>query len=358
MTNDAEIRIEAAYSPLSDEVRWQAVLARDGRFDGQFYYSVDSTGIYCQPSCPARRPRRDHVGFHRSPEDAEAAGFRPCKRCKPGQASSTADRIARACRMIETAEEPPSLGTLATAVGLSPHHFHRQFKATLGVTPKAYAMARRNGRIRQSLRESAKVTEAIYEAGFSSNGRHYTKATEALGMTPHQFRSGGADQTIKFAFAESSLGTVLVAASERGICAIFFGDTQDALRRDLEKQFPRAKIVLGDADFARLTSEVIGLIDDPNAAFDLPLDIRGTSFQHRVWEALRQIPVGSTASYAEIATAIGRPNAARAVARACASNRIAVVIPCHRVVRSDGSLSGYRGGVARKRAFLNKEKVR
>jgi len=258
--------------------------------------------------------------------------------------------------MIEAAEELPRLGALAAAVGLSPYHFHRVFKAVVGVTPKAYATAHRNGRVRAALRSCATVTQAIYDAGFNANSRFYANASQVLGMTPHEFRSGGADRTIRFAFAECSLGTALVAVSETGVCAILFGDSQEGLRRELEKQFPRARLLGGDAGFETLTARVVAFIEDPSSNLNLPLDIRGTAFQHRVWEALRNIPAGSTASYAEIAESIGMPNAARAVARACASNRIAVAIPCHRVVRSDGSLSGYRGGVERKRALLAKER--
>jgi AraC family transcriptional regulator, regulatory protein of adaptative response / methylated-DNA-[protein]-cysteine methyltransferase len=319
---------------------------------------VASTGIYCRPSCPARRPARAHVRFHDTAEAAEAAGFRACKRCKPDQPTLQARhgaKIANACRRIEGAETPPPLAALAEAVGLSPYHFHRLFKATLGVTPKAYATAHRNKRVRAALGRSTTVTQAIYDAGFNANSRFYANASEVLGMTPRSFRAGGTDHAITFTFAECSLGTVLIAASETGVCAILFGDTQEGLRWDLEKQFPRARLVHGDADLETLTAKVIGLIESPRSHFDLPLDIRGTAFQHRVWDALRRIPVGSTASYADIAEIIGAPKSARAVARACASNRIAVAIPCHRVVRSDGSLSGYRGGVARKRALLAKE---
>ena len=350
----------ALAAALSDRARWSAVLARDASFDGRFYYSVSTTGIYCRPSCPARRPKRDHVGFHDSPAAAEAAGFRACKRCRPNEAplaAQHADRIARACRLIEAAETPPSLAALAEAVGLSPYHFHRLFKAALGVTPKAYATAHRNTRARAALSAATTVTEAIYDAGFNSNGRFYANSTQVLGMTPSTFRAGGADEEIRYAVAPSSLGWVLVAASGKGVCAIVLGDKPDALVEDLKGQFPRAGLVGGDKDFERLTTKIIAFVDAPGTPPDLPLDIRGTAFQHRVWEALTRIPAGTTASYAEIAKAIGAPRAARAVARACAANRLAVVIPCHRVVRGDGSLSGYRWGVTRKRALLDKEKA-
>lgn len=345
----------------ADDALWQAVLARDAASDGSFVYSVATTGVYCRPSCPAKRPSRAHVSFHTTPEDAERAGFRPCKRCKPTEPSlleQHADKVREACRLIETAEAEPRLDDLARSVGLSPYHFHRIFKSALGVTPKAYAIAKRNERMRQELGRSATVTEAIYSVGFNSNARFYATSADTLGMTPTEFRSGGANAEIKFAVGACSLGPILVAASDKGVCAILFGDDPDALRRELKQQFPRARLVDGDETFARLVTKVVAFVETPRGGLDLPLDINGTAFQHRVWDALRRIPAGATASYAEIAQAIGAPGAARAVARACASNRIAVAIPCHRVVRSDGSLSGYRGGVARKRALLTKEAKR
>lgn len=344
--------------PTCDEERWAATVARDPRFDGQFYVCVETTGIYCRPSCPAKRPKREHVSFCNSAAQAESAGFRACKRCKPDQPSlfvQNATKVEEACRLIEAAEEEPRLAALAAAVGLSRYHFHRLFKATLGVTPKAYAAAQRNRRIREQLGRSATVTEAIYGAGFNSNGRFYAASTEVLGMTPSQFRSGGANADIRFAIRPSSLGLVLVAASAKGVCAILFGDDPQALERNLVKQFPRARFIGDDSNFERLAAKVISFVENPRLDLGLPLDIRGTAFQHRVWEALRRIPPGSTASYAEIAEAIGAPKAARAVARACATNRIAVAIPCHRVIGADGSLTGYAGGIERKRALLAKE---
>jgi len=345
-------------APGLDDARWAAVVARDAAFDGRFVSAVETTGIYCRPSCPAKRPNRANVRFYDTAADAERAGFRPCKRCKPGEpslAEQHAEKVAEACRLIEAAEEELKLDELAAAVGLSPYHFHRIFKAVLGVTPKSYAIAQRHKRVREELGRSATVTEAIYGAGFNSNGRFYATSSDVLGMTPSQFRSGGSKTEIKFAIGDCSLGLVLVAASDKGVCAILFGDDPETLAGDLKKQFPRAQLVGGDKSFEQLASEVIGFVENPRNDFDLPLDIRGTAFQHRVWDALRRIPVGSTASYAEIAKIIGAPRSTRAVARACATNRIAVAIPCHRVVRSDGSLSGYRGGVARKRALLAKE---
>ena len=342
-----------------EDARWAAVLARDAQFDGDFCYSVATTGVYCRPSCPARRPKRAHVRFHDSPASAEAAGFRPCKRCKPDQSASASQhgvKVEQACRLIEAAEEPPTLHQLAAAVGLSPYYFHRLFKAATGVTPKAYANAQRNARVRASLGSGATVTEAIYDAGFNSNGRFYATATEALGMSPTAFRAGGADTEIRYAVGACSLGSVLVAASDKGVCAILLGDASEALLADLRRQFPRAAIADGGKDFAALAAKVIDRVETPGAGLDLPLDIRGTAFQHRVWEALRRIPAGTTASYTDIAEAIGAPESVRAVAGACAANRLAVAIPCHRVVRGDGSLSGYRWGVDRKRALLAKEK--
>lgn len=346
-------------SAATEEDRWAAVVARDGSRAGQFYVAVRTTGVYCRPGCPARIPKRSNVRFYDTRAEAEAAGFRPCKRCRPDQpplAEVQADKIAQACRLIEDAEDEPKLDRLAEAVGLSPYHFHRIFKAAVGITPKAYAMAKRNERTRRSLGTSCNVTDAIYAAGFNSNGRFYAASSEVLGMTPTDFRSGGAGQEIRFAVGECSLGLVLVAASGKGVCAIIFGDDANDLCRDLQRQFPRAKLVAGDAAFLDRTAKVIAFVDDPAKGLDLPLDIRGTTFQHRVWDALCKIPIGSTASYTEIAEEIGAPQAVRAVARACASNKIAVAIPCHRVIRSDGSISGYAGGVERKRALLGKEK--
>ncbi len=343
---------------LKEPRRWAAVMARDQRFDGTFYYSVATTGVYCRPSCAARRPKRENVRFHATCADAEAAGFRPCRRCKPNAPSLSqehAEKVARACRRIETALEAPKLDVLAKAAGLSPYHFHRIFKAITGVTPKAYAVACRQTRIRDHLQRSSSVTDAIYEAGFNSSARFYAGASKALGMTPSSYRAGGADAKIRFAIESCSLGEILVAATDRGVAAILMGDDRAALLRDLQQRFPRARLIAGDKDFEALAAQVIDHVEAPGTSLDLPLDVRGTAFQHRVWAALRDIPVGATATYAEIAKRIGKPEAARAVAGACAANPVAVAIPCHRVVRSDGSLSGYRWGVARKRALLEKE---
>ena len=341
-----------------DDARWEAVRRRDRSADGTFYYSVRTTGVYCRPSCAARLARRENVQFHPSCADAERAGFRPCKRCRPNERAPDAQQaaaVAKACRMIEEAEEGVSLAALAKAGGLSRFHFHRLFKATTGVTPKAYADAQRAKRVRVALGDRGSVTEAIYGAGFNSSGRFYAASSDLLGMTPTEFRAGGGNNLIRFAVGQCSLGAILVAATDKGVCAIEFGDDPDALVRSLQDRFPNARLVGGDRDFEQLVAQVVGLVEAPAHGLDLPLDIRGTAFQQRVWHAIRAIPAGTTASYAEIARRIRRPTAVRAVAQACASNAIAVAIPCHRVVRRDGAASGYRWGVARKEALLRRE---
>lgn len=339
--------------------RWHAVITRDRNYDGTFYYSVATTGIYCRPTCAARRPRLGNVRFHKTREDAERAGFRPCRRCKPEQASlreRQAATVTEACRRIEAAEQVPSLDELAGAAGLSPHHFHRLFKSVTGTTPKAYAAAHRARRLREALaREETTVTDAIYEAGFSSSSRFYECADNMLGMTPTAYRAGGANAEIRFAIGECSLGALLVARSMRGVCAILLGDDPDALARTLRARFPNARLSGEEPGFVELVSRVAAHVEMPSTSLDLPLDIRGTCFQQRVWQALRQIPIGTTATYGEIARRIGATKAARAVAQACAANLLAVAIPCHRVVCGDGALSGYRWGVERKRTLLNRE---
>lgn len=347
---------------IERDPRWARVVARDPAADGAFYYSVRTTGVYCRPSCAARRARAENVRFHATREEAENAGFRACLRCKPDQpglrerqAATHVAKIAEACRLIEESEQAPSLKALASHAGISPYHFHRIFKAVTGLTPRSYASAHRTRRVRRQLSSSSTVTEAIYDAGYNSNGRFYAESSAVLGMTPSNYRAGGANTVIRFAVGECSLGSILVAASDRGICSILLGDDPDALIRDLQDQFPNAELVGGDADFETLVAEVVGLVEAPGLGLNLPLHVRGTAFQQRVWNALREIPAGSTASYGEIANRIGAPDSARAVARACASNRLAVAIPCHRVVRSDGDLSGYRWGVERKQALLERE---
>ena len=346
--------------------RWREVVARDARADGRFVYSVRTTGVYCRPSCGSRRARPENVRFHASAADAERAGFRPCLRCQPSQpplAQRQAALVTAACRRIEHAESAPRLAELACDAGLSPFHFHRVFKAVTGLTPRAYAAAHRGRRLRERLADrdaaaTGSVTDAIYDAGFNSSARAYEATDAVLGMTPATYRAGGTAMRIRFAVGECSLGSILVAQSDRGLCAILLGDDPDALLRDLQDRFPKATLLAGDAAFERVVATVVGTVEAPRLGLDLPLDVRGTAFQQRVWQALRTIPPGATASYAEIARRIGAPSAVRAVAGACAANPLAVAIPCHRVVRTDGGLSGYRWGIERKRTLLERETLR
>lgn len=345
---------------VNESERWAAVTRRDPSADGQFYYSVCTTGVYCRPSCPSRQARREHVRFHATIAEAERAGFRACKRCRPNQpalADQRVSAVARACRLIERAEALPSLDALADAAGMSRFHFHRVFKAVTGLTPRAYASAHRANRVREELGRQSSVTDAIYGAGYNSNGPFYASAPAVLGMTPRRFRAGGAGASIRFAVGQCSLGSVLVAATEKGVCAILLGDDPAALVRNLEDRFPHAQLLGGDAEFEQLVAQVVGLVEAPGTGVNLPLDVRGTAFQQRVWQALRAIPAGSTASYADIARRIGAPQAVRGVAQACGANPVAVAIPCHRVVRSDGSMAGYRWGIDRKRALLDRERL-
>ncbi len=345
----------AATAAMTDDDRYDAIRRRDRALDDVFVYAVRTTGVYCRPSCGARLARRENVSFHYSCTAAEQAGFRPCKRCRPHQARRHLATIARVCQLIDDAEEMPALADLARFAGVSPYHFHRLFKQVTGVTPKAYANARRAARLQHGLSHSASVTEAIYQAGFSSSSRFYEKSTARLGMTPTTWRSGGAGTKIRFAVGQCFLGAILVAATDKGICAIDLGDDPATLVRTLQDRFPKADLLGGDPAFESTVARVVGFVEAPARGLDLPLDISGTSFQQRVWQALRAIQAGRTASYTEIAAAIGEPGSARAVARACAGNRLAVAIPCHRVIRVDGGVSGYRWGVERKAALLQRE---
>lgn len=343
---------------MADDPRWARIVARDKTADGCFWYSVATTGIYCRPSCPSRTANPRNVQLHDTLAAAKATGFRPCKRCNPDGISIEGENaaiIAQACRLIEESEEEPSLNDLAKAVGRSPSYFHRMFKAITGLTPKDYAVAHRAAKVRQGLDSGNSVTEAMYDAGFNSSGRFYEKSTGLLGMTPTQYRAGGANEEIRFAVGETSLGAILVASSKKGVASILLGTDPDTLVRNLQDRFPKARLIGADGDYEALVARVVGFVEAPNLGLDLPLDVRGTAFQQRVWQALQEIPVGQTVSYAEVARRIGSPTAVRAVAGACAANNLAVAIPCHRVVRNDGSLSGYAWGVERKRVLLDRE---
>lgn len=356
--SDATPAIDDRYS--TDELRWQAVAGRDRQADGAFFYSVKTTGVYCRPSCAARRAKRENVRFHRTATEAEKAGFRACRRCQPNKHSAVehhAAAVAKACKRIALAGESLDLKTLAGAVGMSPSHFHRVFKSLTGLTPKAYATAQCSQRMRNQLSQSETVAAAIHSAGFNSNGRFYATSPKVLGMTPATFRAGGQGAVIQFALGQCSLGSILVAASSLGICSIALADDPSALVRDLEDRFPKADLTACDRDFETLLAQVIAFVERPAAGLDLPLDVQGTAFQQRIWQLLCEIPCGQTTTYAQIAQRIGDPQAARAVAQACAANRLAVAIPCHRVVRTDGSLSGYRWGIERKEKLLRRERT-
>ncbi|HXS06599.1 MAG TPA: bifunctional DNA-binding transcriptional regulator/O6-methylguanine-DNA methyltransferase Ada [Rhizomicrobium sp.] len=344
---------------IEADPRWAKIVGRDKGSDGAFVYSVKTTGVYCRPSCAARLANPANVRFHATPAEARAAGFRACKRCKPdlGRVAPHAAKVAEAARRIAASETLPSLSSLAAKAGLSPYHFHRVFKAVTGLTPRDYAAAHRGKKLREQLHDGASVTQAIYDAGYNSGSRFYEKSKSLLGMTPSRYKAGGTDEEIRFAIAKTSLGALLVAASDKGVCAILLGDDPEKLLRELQDRFSKARLMGGDAKFEKLVARVVGLVEHPRKGLDLPLDIRGTAFQQRVWKALAAIPAGKTRSYADIARKIGMPKAVRAVAQACASNTLAVAIPCHRVVKTDGGLSGYRWGVARKEELLRREEA-
>ncbi len=344
---------------LNDDTWWGQVVARDPDADGAFWFGVRTTGIYCRPSCASRAPRRENVSFHATPAHAERAGFRACKRCKPRDASpgqALAARIADLCAWIASRDTIPSLRELSERIGMSEFHLQRTFKAAVGVTPRAYAVAQRAQRLREELRRTRTVTEAIYASGYGSSSRFYDNANRELGMTPRSFKTGGANTQIQFSIGECSLGRILVSASDRGVTAVLLGDDDRALVHDLRDRFPNTVLTRGDAKFERIVERVIAFVERPKQRFDLPLDIRGTAFQRRVWQELTRIRVGSTCTYSELAKRIGKPDAIRAVAGACAANPIAIAIPCHRVVRTNGELAGYRWGLERKRKLLRNEK--
>jgi AraC family transcriptional regulator, regulatory protein of adaptative response / methylated-DNA-[protein]-cysteine methyltransferase len=350
----------AAVSTPDTSRQWRIVLARDRRFDGAFVYAVRSTGIYCRPSCPSRRPRRTVVQFYPIPEAAEAAGFRACRRCRPTQSPAADPALAVVrdlCRAIDADPDGPAdLATLARRAGLSPHQLLRAFRRVLGVSPKAYREARRVARLKTSLKTHRHVSPAIYDAGYSSSSRVYERAAGALGMTPAAYGRGGRGATIRYAVAASPLGMLLVAATDRGVCRIGLGDAAPALERDLRVEFPASRIRRDRTALTAWVQRILQHLEGRAPHLDLPLDIRATAFQQLVWAALRKIPYGRTRSYQAVARAIGRPRAARAVARACATNPVSLAIPCHRVVRADGALGGYRWGIERKRALLDRER--
>lgn len=339
--------------------RLAAVRARDTAADGRFVYAVTTTGVYCKPSCRSRPARSENISFYATSSDAERAGFRACKRCRPDQTAPIPDAITTlvtdTCRFITETSTVPSLTQLAARSGVSASHLHRVFKKSTGVTPKQYIDTERKKRLQAELQAQSSVTRAVYGSGFNSAGRFYEQAHELLGMTPTTFKRGGHGMSIRFATAKCSLGALLVACSPRGICAISLGDEPDVLVSELKRQFPNAELQGGDSEFDILVAKVVAVVEQPQMSVELPLDIRGTAFQCRVWEVLCRIPPGETVSYTELAQLVGKPSAVRAVASACATNNLAVVIPCHRVVRSNGELSGYRWGMERKRQLLDKE---
>lgn len=342
--------------PTTDRIdpvqAWAAFERRDRRFDGRFVVAVMTTGIYCKPSCPARRPRRENVRFFGDGSEAGKAGFRACLRCRPDEAARDRQAVERALELIGATEDVPVLDALAAAVGYAPHHFHRLFKRATGVTPAAYGRNLRAGRLQTALDESRHVTDAIYSAGYNTPSRAYADASQRLGMTPSAWKNGGKGVVIRWTLARSSLGSMLIAATDKGLCRISFDEDE----AELHRRFPNADVRPADPAFVELAGRVVALLDQDRPADDLPVDVQGTVFQEAVWEALRTIPPGETRSYAQIAAAVGRPGAVRAVGSACGGNQLAVLIPCHRVVRGDGRLGGYAYGRERKEALLRKER--
>src|SRR5512139_1953482 len=343
----------------TDSARWRGVLARDRSLDGTFVYAVRSTGIYCRPACPSRRPRRTQVEFFPVPAAAEQAGYRACRRCRPLEPARLDPQVAlveRACRLIEASGDRPTLPGLARALRVSPAHLQRTFTRITGISPRAYHDALRSGRLREALRSGEGVSRALYQAGYGSPSRVYERRASSIGMTPASYRKGGAGVTIRYATKASPLGTMMVAATERGLCFVSLGDSVSALEQALSGEFPRATLVQDEKALGATAGEVLARTRGREPHQALPLDIRATAFQRLVWDELSRVPAGTTVSYTELARRVGRPKAVRAVANACAHNNVAVVIPCHRVVRSDGELGGYRWGVARKEALLKAEK--
>lgn len=346
---------------MDEERYWQAVLARETHFDGAFVYAVRSTGIFCRPTCPSRRPRREQVVFFSQPAAAEQAGFRACRRCRPGGSAHSASQIDLAERARQLIDEHPNqaltLDQLGAQIGASPHHLQRVFKRMIGITPRQYAESRRLDRLKTRLKEGDSVTNALYEAGYNSSSRLYEQAPERMGMTPATYRRGGAGAQIGYSIADSPLGRLLVAATERGVCFVSLADSDAALQAALAREYPAAAIERDDARLGEWLAAIARHLNGDQPRLDLPLDVQATAFQWRVWEALKAIPYGDMRSYGQVAEALGDRNAARAVARACATNPVALVIPCHRVVREDGEMGGYRWGAERKQALLEREEA-
>jgi AraC family transcriptional regulator of adaptative response/methylated-DNA-[protein]-cysteine methyltransferase len=344
---------------LNEEQCWAALCAHDASQDGQWFYSVKTTGGYCRPGCASRRPLRKNVAFHETREAAEAAGFRPCKRCRPNE-GSIADRhiaaVERACALVRSRDTLPTLEELAEAAHISRFHFHRVFKDVTGTTPREWGRAYRLGRFTDRLDAGEDIAAATYAAGFGASSRVYEAAPAALGMTPAARQKGGRGETIRYTVVETAVGHAMVAATAKGICMTALGDDRAALEVELRRRFPAALIWPADAQLADWAERIVRFVTNPDTQPDLPLDIRGTAFQARVWRALQQVPPGRTATYTEIAAALGRTRAVRAVAGACAANKLALLVPCHRIVREDGNLAGYRWGIERKRALLARER--
>jgi AraC family transcriptional regulator of adaptative response/methylated-DNA-[protein]-cysteine methyltransferase len=359
MTQTSEaMAITGRTERLDPDVAWTAVVSRDRRFDGRFVYAVASTGIFCRPTCPSRRPDRRHVAFFDGPAAARAAGFRPCLRCAPESSAGPGAAVERTRGYIDAhLDERLTLEALAPVAGLSPTHLQRAFKAALGLSPRDYVRARRTERFKAEVREGRSITEALYGAGYGSGSRLYEDAGARIGMTPGAFKRGGEGQMIRYTTAESPLGRLLVASTERGVCAVQIGESDHALEATLGKEYPRAERRRDDRALRPALAAILAHIDGSIPRLDLPVDVAATAFQWRVWRALQEIPYGETRSYGQVAKAVGRPRAVRAVARACATNRVALLVPCHRVVRADGSLGGYRWGAARKRRLLDGEKA-
>jgi AraC family transcriptional regulator of adaptative response/methylated-DNA-[protein]-cysteine methyltransferase len=359
-------RTRSGASPSTEDAAWRAVAARDASADGRVFYAVTSTGGYCRPSCPSRRPRRENVRFFSRASDAERDGFRACRRCRPNDIPRVVKTVARAKAILDEhadsgAEGSVSLGTLSDAVGMSPFHLQRVFQAQLGLSPARYLRSRRGERFKSELRSGGTVSRATYDSGFGSSSRAYELADAQLGMTPATYRHGGEGAEIRYRVVRSSLGRVLVAATSRGVCAVKLGDDAETLERELADEYPRARLERArgnDGEFGAWVDAIVRDVDRDGGSPAVPMDVRATAFQWRVWRALQEIPRGETRSYSEVAAAIGKPRAVRAVASACSIHRLAVVFPCHRVVRSDGSVSGYRWGAERKRQLLEREAAR